>query len=298
MHAMWRRTIYQTVPWDWRVAPPLGMIPGANNPAFIRWDLMHMIPHGCGRNFVASIICMMAGPMDIFLPAGDGGPARNSKEHRLDEAYTYFQSWQDCNHEHARDMKEFTLENLSWETNRSYPDMTCKASDCNLLIRWLIDFLTSIPFETCWLLDTALDGLQAVDEFMRLSYTGDRTFWDARKQKKGKSCLGTFLHSYVQLQVYWHRKDWTFFKIVPKSHFSAHWHEELSQSVADGKEWAISPGAFATPILEDFIGVVSRIARTSHPSSVARTTIFKYLVEIRRQWSSSRPKKQRKGGKS
>jgi hypothetical protein len=72
--------------------------------------------------------------------------------------------------------------------------------------------------------------------------------------------------------------------------FSAHWHEELVQALGQGQAWSISPGAFATPILEDFIGVVSRIGRTSHPSSVPRTTIYKYLVEIREVWAASRAK--------
>ena len=285
--ALWRATVFQSVPWKRDVAPPLALIPGSSHPGFIRWDLMHMLPHGCARNFAASIICMLAGPMDIFVPNSLDGRVRNSKEHRLDEAYTHFQSWLDCKQKHVRDMKEFTVDNLGWKQNRDYPEMTCKASDCNLIIQWLIDFLTSVPFVLCWVLQTTLAGLEGVDEFMRLAYTGDRIFWCREKQRRGKCCLGTFLHAYVELQLYWHKRNWTLFKIVPKSHFSAHWHEELAEALAKGQELALSPGAFATPILEDFIGVVSRISRTAHPSSVSRTTIHKYLVEIRKVWAQS-----------
>ena len=285
--ALWRTSVFQSVPWRRDAAPPLSSIPGAQHPAFIRFDLMHMLPHGCARNFVASVICMMAGPMTLFLPQG-GGQSRNSKESRLEEAYSHFQSWLDCTGGHVRDMKEFSADNLGWQQNRSYPEMTCKASDCNLLIKWLIDFLTSTPFAQNWILDTALTGLQGADEFMRLAYTGDRVFWNADRQRRGKAYVGMFLHSYTQLQVYWHGQGWTLFKIVPKSHYVAHWHEALAECLRDQQEWAISPGAFSTPILEDFIGVVSRIGRTSHPSSVARTTIYKYLVQLRREWSTRR----------
>ena len=285
LQAAWRATIFQTVPWRRDMPPPLLSIPGAERPRFIRFDLMHMMPHGCARGYVASVICMMAGPMNIFLPSADG-QGRNSKESRLDEAYSHFQSWLDCTGNHVRDMKEFTADNLGWKQNRSYPEMTCKASDCNLLIKWLIDFLTTTPFASNWILDTALMGLQGADEFMRLAYTGDRVFWDHGKQSRGKAYLGMFLHAYSQLQVYWHGQGWTLFKIVPKSHYSAHWHEDLAGCIRAHQEWALSPGAFSTPILEDFIGVVSRIGRTAHPSSVARTTIHKYLVEVRRQWSN------------
>ena len=288
--ALWRFSIFQSLPWKRGVSPPLLSIPGAGHPSFIRWDLMHMLPHGCARNFAASVICMMAGPLEIFIPETSDGRVRNSKEQRLDVAYDYFQSWLDCNRKHVRDMKEFTPENLGWEQNRSYPEMTCKASDCNLIIQWLIDFLTSIPFQRSWELEISLSGLEGVDEFLRLSYTGDRVFWDPEKQKRGKACLGVFLHAYVELQRYWYNKGWTLFKIVPKLHYSAHWHEELVQALGQGQAWSISPGAFATPILEDFIGVVSRIGRTSHPSSVPRTTIYKYLVEIRKVWAASTAK--------
>ena len=293
--ALWRQTVFQSVPWERNIAPPLALVPGAMHPKFIRWDLMHMLPHGCARNFAASIICMMAGPLDIFVPNIGDGRMRNSKENRLDEAYSHFQSWLDCKQQHVRDMKEFTVDNLGWKLNRDYPEMTCKASDCNLIIQWLIDFLTTVPFKLCWVLETTLAGLQGVDEFMRLAYTGDRIFWCPEKQHQGKCYLGMFLHAYVELQHYWHKHGWTLFKIVPKSHFAAHWHEELAEALADQKEWAISPGAFATPILEDFIGTVSRISRTSHPGSVARTTIYKYLVEVRKVWGSPRAWFEKKG---
>ena len=287
-HAMWRMTVFQSVPWTRDLPPPLALIPGALNPTFIKWDLMHMLPHGCARNYVASVICMMAGPLNIFLPSGVGGQTRNNKEHRLDEAYSHFQSWLDCTGNHVRDMKEFTVDNLGWRQNRSFPEMTCKASDCNVLIKWLIDFLTTTPLQIDWVLETTLAGLQGVDDFMRLSYTGDRIFWQVEKIQEGKACIGLFLNAYAQLQHYWHNQGWTLFKIVPKSHYSAHWHEALTEALQNSQEWALSPGAVSTPILEDFIGVMSRISRTSHPSSVARTTIFKYLVQVRKEWSAKK----------
>ena len=86
LDAMWRTTILQFLPWSRDVAIPLALMPGANHPSFIQWDLMHRLPHGCARSFVACIICMLAGPLDVFLPCGVGGASRNSKEHRLDEA--------------------------------------------------------------------------------------------------------------------------------------------------------------------------------------------------------------------
>lgn len=284
MNALWRETVFQTLPWTQDRPVPLGLMPGALHPSFIRWDLLHMVPHGCARNYVASVICMLAGPLDIFIPDVADGRARRSKDLRLEVAYTFFDSWLECNGKHVRDMKEFTKENLQWTQNRSYPDMNCKASDTTLLIHWLIDFLSTVPFRRSWVLETALAGLRGVDEFCRLAYTGDRIFWDKRKQKDGKRHLAQFLLAYVQLQKYWHERRWTLFLVVPKLHYAAHWHFDLAEAVLAHKAWAISPGAFATPMMEDFVGVTSRISRSVHPSSVPRNTIYKYLVHVANEW--------------
>ena len=111
---------------------------------------------------------------------------------------------------------------------------------------------------------------------------------DEEKQTQGKFYLVAFFHAHVALQHHWHCKGWTLFKLVPKLHYAAHWHDELTTSLKEQKEWALTPGAFSTRILEDFIDVVSRIARTSHPSTVARLNNYKYLVvQIRKAWSAS-----------
>ena len=287
MDALWRATVFQTVPWSRDQLPPLGKIPGGDSPRFIRWDLMHMIPHGAAREFVASVICMMSGPMNIFVPQDD--PSTRKKELRLDEAYSHFQSWLDCTGKHVRDMKDFNIHNLEWQQNRSFPGMSCKASDTTALVQWLIDFLSTVPFEKNWVLEKALIGLQGIDEFCRLAYK-ERPFWNLKHQKLGKRYLGCFLSAHVELAHYWQRAGWTFFKLVPKMHYAAHWHDELTHSIAERKTCFLSPGTFSTPILEDFIGVVSRIGRTSHPSSVPRTTIYKYLVQLRNTWGTAAKK--------
>ena len=89
--AVWRHTLFQSVPWDRRFSPPLALIPGADHPGFIKWDLFHMLPHGCVRNFVASCICMLAGPLGHFMPTEDG--MSKKKEMRLKVAYSYFADW-------------------------------------------------------------------------------------------------------------------------------------------------------------------------------------------------------------
>ena len=282
--AVWRHTLFQSVPWDRRFSPPLALIPGADHPGFIKWDLFHMLPHGCVRNFVASCICMLAGPLGHFMPTEDG--MSKKKEMRLKVAYSYFADWCFWTGNHPRDMKDFTPENLQWIANRDFPDMTCKGSDTNILVKWLLDYLTSGPWNLDEPLLLAIKGLEGYDQFARLSYTGDRLFWCSSKQRKGLKAINDFLLSYTELGKLWHQQQWCFFLCTPKLHYSSHWSHDLETSVTTRSDFSWSPGAFSTPMMEDFVGITSRIARTSHPSSVPFTCLQKYLVTVRKLWAN------------
>lgn len=283
--ALWRMTIFQTTPWQ--RSPPLALVHGADHPSFIKNDFMHTFPHGCARNYCASIICMMAGPLDLFQPSLE--LEGRDKPLRLHEAYSHFWSWCHCTSSFPRDLQDFTKENLGWINNHDFPDMSCKASDTNLLIRWLLDLLSTIPYAREESLEIAYSGLRGLDDFSRLAYTGDRVFWDSAKQERGLTAVAAFLHSYQRLAHLWLTRGWTFFNMVPKVHYAAHFHEELREARRLTQPFTFSPGLFATPIMEDFIGLTSRMSRTVHPSSVPLGTLRKYLVLLRKEWTKKLP---------
>ena len=299
--AMWVDTTFRSMPW--RKPPPLGLIPGGDWPSFIRFDLMHVLPHGCGRTFVASMIAMMCGPLKLF--------PGESKAARLEEAYEHFSFSCEKKHMYPRDMQEFTADNLGWKFNRDFPECNCKAMDCNMMIQWCIDFLSSTPLCLEGPLLWAYKGCCGFDNFCRLCYRSmDRIFWTREEARQGYSHLRDFVRAYKALAVrlgafqshltlvsflstvtrlslpvrYWHDNGWCLFNITPKLHYATHWLLELHVFLQSQKTLLLSPGAFATPLMEDFIGLTSKISRTSHPSSVALTTMRKYLVEVRRAW--------------
>ena len=275
--ALWTRTVYTSLPWS--RPPPLQGIPGATRPWFIQFDLMHVLPHGCGRTYIASVIAMMCGPLNLFRG--------NNKAERMHDAYTYFLAFCEAKHLFPRDMQEFTPENFAWKYNRNFPEIGCKAADCNMLFQRVIDFLSSTPPEWTEPLQWTYMGCCGFDDFCRLCYrSSDRVFWSRDEARKGYGYLRVFLRSYKALAFHWHKEGWTLYNIVPKMHFACHWLYSLHLFLQSEELWTINPGAFATPLMEDFIGVCSRIARTSHPTSVAITTIRKYLVETRRAWRS------------
>ena len=189
-NALWVQTALKSKPWQ--RDPPLAVVPGAARPEFIRFDLMHVLPHGCGRNFVSSVIAMMCGPLRMF--------AGSSKVARLEEAYSFFASFCESRHLFPRDMQEFTPENLGWKLNRDFPDMSCKASDCNMLVQWVIDYLSSTPVFMGPPLEWAYKACVGFDDFCRLCYSStDRVFWSRAEAHQGMHSLRVFLKGYKAL---------------------------------------------------------------------------------------------------
>ena len=280
--AAWRNTIFQTVPWARNTRLPLATVPGGNHPSFMKFDVMHTLPHGCGRNFCSSIIAMLAGPLDLFCPLP--GPEKR-KERCLDAAFEFFDAWLHTVKKTARDLKEFTPENLHWIANRDYPDCNCKAADCNLLVGWLIALLGTMPWKFGEPLRLALDGLEGLDEFLRVCYTGDRLFLDPPRQKLARDSIRKFLRSYSALAVYWNRRGWCLFGFTPKLHYACHWEHDLTEALESQKRWAMNPQCFSTPMMEDFVGLNARISRSVHAGAVPINTLMKYLVEMKRLWT-------------
>lgn len=282
LRAAWRKTIFQSVPWSRDMQPPMFLVPGGDHPGFLKWDLLHMITHGCARNFCASITCMLCGPMGLFSP--EPGPGKR-KERCLDAAFAQFDSWLACTGQSVRDLKEFTPENLQWINNRDFPDSNCKAADTTLWIKWLLDLLGTMPWRPQEPLEHAYEGLLHLDAFLRLCYTHeDRLFFGPVQQQDGCEHLLKFLFAFEALAIYWFNRNWCLFGYTPKCHYTAHWHEELWDALRQSKRWTWKPAAFATPMMEDFVGICSRMSRSTHAGSVPIGTIRKYLVHALQMW--------------
>lgn len=283
MKAMWTATVGKSPPW--RDLPPLWHVPGSLEPSFIKFDLMHSMPHGVGRNFAASAICMLAGPLGHFKLANSN---RRDKKTRLVAAYREFSSYCHAVGKQPRDMKEFTPQNLNWIGNNDFPDMTAKASDCTMLIQWIADYIASRPFVLTEPLDLCLRAAVAFDEFQRLCYTANRVWFGRGEAQRALEHIVTFVCCYKALTNWACKNRWTLFMSTPKLHFSAHFAYDLYVFLQNPElEYTFNPGCFATPMMEDFVGITSRIARTCHPSNVPKTVLYKYLVTARKAWAST-----------
>ena len=151
-----------------------------------------------------------------------------------------------CVGKSMRDLKEFTPENLQWKLNRDFPDSTCKASDCTLLTKWLLDLIGTMPWEMTEPLKLAYEGLESLDAFQRLCYSGDRLFMDPARQRSTRDACVGFLSAYSKLAVYWHGQGWCLFGFTPKYHYTSHWDHELTEALRNCIDWAWTLGAFST----------------------------------------------------
>ena len=280
--AAWRRTVFQSVPW--KSSSPFAILPGGSHPSFIKWDLMHMVPHGCACNFCASVVCMLCGPLGLISPMPGLGLR---KDRCLEAATRLMDSWLIGVGKSMRDLKELTPENLQWKLNRDFPDSSCKASDCILLAQWLLDLIGTMPWQRVDFLSHCRWLMKAYRAWTTFSACATQAT-DCSWIQQGKFLPGMrathFFNHYTDLAVYWNSRGWCLFGYTPKYHFTGHWDDELSGAIERGEAWAWNPGAFSTPMMEDFVGVASRISRAVHPGAVPINTIRKYLVEMRRLW--------------
>ena len=115
-------------------------------------------------------------------------------------------------------------------------------------------------------------------------YTWGSAFFGPVQQQDGCEHLLKFLFAFEALAIYWFNRNWCLFGYTPKCHYTAHWHEELWDALRQSKRWTWNPAAFATPMMEDFVGICSRMSRSTHAGSVPIGTIRKYLVHALQMW--------------
>ena len=137
--ARWRKTVYKSRPWVEETPSPMIRIPGAAKEQFLQKDIFHICSLGIARTLVSSLLCYL-----IFLghfqapdsSSGQGVPVR------LQQAYVCFKKY--CREilGETPHIKHFTRENFQWASTNKMPESTMKASDCRLMLRWLICYLS------------------------------------------------------------------------------------------------------------------------------------------------------------
>ena len=190
--AAWIQTVGSSKPW--KFPPVFARLPGGDEASFIKLDTFHLGPLGAGYYLGPSVLCLLISEYKHFVPLN----GKSDVESRLAEAYSFFASY--CKRVSAspRDLKEFSKSNLHWPDRATYPMLSCKAQDTNLLIGWLEDYLTSIPHDMSdGLLQLCLQAVASYNQFWRLLYASEsRVWWSRLEASCGLNALTSFLRAY------------------------------------------------------------------------------------------------------
>ena len=139
--ASWRQTLYQTRPWKQNNMSPLCRIPTEDSrpEVFFKSDPFHTFKLGLARYFLASCIIFLGQEM-YFTPSV-------GVDTILPAAYHDFSHWarKERVHKGSPNIKAFTRDKLHWPKDDVYPMGGWKASDSDLMIRWLKVFLEEGP---------------------------------------------------------------------------------------------------------------------------------------------------------
>ena len=112
--ATWASTVGMKLPW--RRPSPLTKIPGAETAVFACRDIFHLCHLGILRTGVASLLCYLCLQGHFPCSSGTGIPAR------MHEAYRQFRSFCKLNLKDTPHMKDFTRENMGWESLNEMPE--------------------------------------------------------------------------------------------------------------------------------------------------------------------------------
>ncbi len=210
----------------------------------------------------------------------------SSVQSKLAAAYALFRAF--CRSVRATpNIKNFSRDNLGWESLAKYPEASFKGSDVKVLLQFLVDFMyhdnSAQVDKVC---EAALHAARCMDDFLRLAFTAHRTFFSR----------GDAQAAYNLLQQ-WHEKTYScahqcyeqrlcFFNLTPKFHYLHHVSTDLKRQLDDSDlQDIINPATFSTQMAEDYIGKSCQVARTCHPCTAVQRTTQKWLVHMWQFWN-------------
>jgi hypothetical protein len=255
-----------------RILSALLTIPGVT-PKSGKPDLAHVGHLGNFKDFAGSAV--VAG---MWL--GVWGPG--SVPLLMYRAYDDLKAW--CRVQRLTlNMNKFTRDRLHLKRNACFPFMGGKGSDIAIILRW-------IEAKFCGhgdqYLQCVYSSARAINCFFRqlyLSYA--QGLWIERGLAKMMVEAGvTYVRGYLFLAHRAHALGWSLFALKPKIHLLCHVLKQMQFELDLGNAHVASPVADMCWGDEDFIGKICRLCRRTHPWTLPRETIDRYLMECVRQW--------------
>ena len=282
----WRASMYFQRPWDAENPPAFRAVPFDTfcPERILRRDVFHNSKLGVYRDFVASSVLLLCELRFFHDPPGPG--VRNGRQHLLKRAHGRFRLFCLASQRPAA-LHSFTKDNFNAPKRKAFPWMSCKGSDCTLLMQWIVvltrGFLMIMDpeCEQRELLELIYQAARAGDQWMRCLYK--HGIWLSRTCAtallREQRC---FLETYNSLAQRSLQMGHCFYGMKPKIHMLAHtaWETKCLLGLED-LELIPNPMLWCCEPNEDMVGRISRISRRVHQKTVCMSTIQKYLVKCR-----------------
>ena len=295
----WLSTMFVERPWDEgspESLPDLIRIPfdGGKPEWLYKHDVFHVLRLGVFRDFAASVILLLL-RWDHFGSQGD-------LDTKLQGAHGHFRLWQQGSRKKAS-LRSFSKNLFTYKTKKSYPYANVKASDCSLILQWLVVLVIGIltagpPQEQLEVLNTILATCRLAISFYDL-ITSHNMFLDkacaVNLFQRGQS----FVNGYVYLARWSLDHHHCLFALKPKLHFHKHILEEIKAQLDAGSTFVLNPLIFDCCRNEDLIGRICKISRKIDGRILHKRVLENFLIKAgilaRHAAKDQAPRRRRRG---
>ena len=275
---VWADTLWRERPWDETEegTPPLFRVPfdQSKPEALYKHDIMHTLRLGVYRDFVGSTILLYL-RWNFFGTVG-------GVDEKLKAAHGSFRLWLMTTKKTAA-LRSFSASLFVYKNKKSYPYANVKASDANLLLKWLVTL--TIAHLNDGPLDWQLQVLNTILATARLAIgyyqqiSSHHMFLTpncaARAYEQGLS----FVNGYIFLAHWAFENKHCLYAIKPKIHFFRHLLMEKKDQLDAGDTLILSPLIYDCCQCEDLIGRVCRLGRRIDGRVLSHRVLENYLIK-------------------
>ena len=253
---------------------PIFSIPGSRLERVLH-DVMHSQLLGTGKALNGSCLTYLI-EGGAFGPFGNG-LYRFAMENALRSAYEDFNAWKKERGINVTQPR-FTVSRLGRPTRNAYPNLSSKAAASKAISFWLSErLITWASRADATDLDREVANCAwAYTEVLRLMDESDVLLTPSEGQE-------FFDRGHEHLQLYSdlnaksaatkgaHERNRALWRLLPKHHHFQHLLDDV-------KETLINPRFYTLLCAESFIGVIGRISRTCHRSSLSLRVLQRYIL--------------------
>ena len=268
----WLQSMHVQPPWS--VQPALASLlhePGKAAAVF-QFDLFHCVHLGVGRNLIGSVVALLS-EIEPFGTIDDRFNAISQK----------FLGWCRRNHETPY-ISKLSKESIGWGVSaQKYPCAQWhKGSVTTAVLAWIESELAGMDLGETPLLQTAFEGVQALNGCMSGLYSSDAWIDNPFATDYAEKGL-RFLRRYAFAAAAAHGEGRKLFGFQPKCH-ALHKVFLFMLLQARSHGFAINPAVFSVQPDEDLIGRASRLSRRVHPSQQVKRVLERYLQSAYSEW--------------